>query len=101
MLRPDGAALSRAILATVSMAIFEVLIDECSQSLVSYWHPNQDVNLPWLRFVPLIFEPPPTQVTGAQKIVQLTGEFDREGWDGNATAPLAYNQTESRYGIRG
>ena len=80
---------------------FEVLADECSQSLVSYWHPNQNVNLPWLRFVPVIFEPYPGQVTGAQKIVQLTGEFDREGWDGNGTPAAAYNQTESRYGIRG
>ncbi|HJX00794.1 MAG TPA: DUF4185 domain-containing protein, partial [Terriglobales bacterium] len=80
---------------------FEVLADECSQSLVAYWHPNRDVNLPWLWFGPLISEPYPAQVTGARKIVQLTGEFDREGWNGEGTPALAFNQTESRYGIRG
>jgi hypothetical protein len=91
---------------------FEVLVDECTQTLASYWHPNNDVDLPaslrndgvnprWLRYGPLIGEPPPREVTGARKIVQLTGEFDREGWNGEGTPPLAFNQTESRYGIRG
>ena len=28
---------------------FEVLAEECTQSLVAYWHPNQDVNLSWMR----------------------------------------------------
>ncbi len=39
-----------------------------------------------------------------RKIVQLTGEFDREGWGGpDSSQPprYAHNHTESRFGIRG
>src|SRR5258708_7652427 len=80
---------------------FEVLVSECSQSLVHYWHPNQDVNLPWLRGLVVIGEPRPTRVTGATKVCQLTGEYDRQGWNGQGTPPVAINRTESRFGIRG
>lgn len=81
---------------------FEVLVEECSQSLVGYWHPNQDVLLPWMRDQVLLFEPYPTRsAIGVRKVAQLTGEYDREGWNGVGTPPLAFNRTESRYGIRG
>jgi Domain of unknown function (DUF4185) len=83
---------------------FEVLVPEASNSLIHYWHPNQDVNLPWLRGFPqdvVIGEPYPALVTGAQKVAQLTGEYDREGWNGQGSPPFAFNRTESRFGIRG
>ena len=80
---------------------FEVLAEECTQSVVAYWHPNQDVNLPWMRGNVLLGEPYPTRVTSARKVVQLAGEFDRQGWDGQGTPPFAFNRTESRFGIRG
>jgi Domain of unknown function (DUF4185) len=80
---------------------FEVLVPECSQSLIHYWHPNQNVAYPWLRGLVLIGEPYPARVTGATKVVQLTGEYDREGWNGIGTPNLAFNHTESAFGIRG
>ena len=73
---------------------FEVLAEECTQSLVAYWHPNQDVSLPWLRGAVILGEPYPALVAGARKIVQLTGEYDREGWNGSGTPPFAFNRTE-------
>ncbi|HEU5087191.1 MAG TPA: hypothetical protein VFT99_07090, partial [Roseiflexaceae bacterium] len=33
---------------------FELLLDECSQSLVDYWHPNEDLSLPWIRHAVLL-----------------------------------------------
>ncbi|MFZ0876130.1 MAG: hypothetical protein WAN20_16625, partial [Pseudonocardiaceae bacterium] len=33
--------------------------------------------------------------------MQLTGEFDREGWNGTETPKFAFNRTESRFGIIG
>lgn len=80
---------------------FEVLVPECSNSLVHYWHPNQDVNLPWLRGGVVTGEPYPSRVTGAQKVAQLTGEYDRQGWNGQGSPPFAFNRTESRFAIRG
>jgi hypothetical protein len=81
---------------------FEVLAEECKQSLISYWHPNQDVNLPWIRHRVLLGEAYPSKrLTSTRKVVQLTGEWDRQGWNGNGTPPIAHNQTESRFGIRG
>ena len=38
---------------------------------------------------------------GRSKIVQLTGEYDREGWNGSGTPPFAFNRTELQFGIRG
>jgi hypothetical protein len=80
---------------------FEVLVPECSTSLIHYWHPNRDVNLPWLRGGVVIGEPYPARVTGAVKVAQLTGEYDRQGWNGQGTPSFAPNRTESRFGIRG
>lgn len=80
---------------------FEFLLDECHQSLVDYWHPNQDVNLPWIRHAVLIGEPPNKEIRDTVRICQLTGEFDRTGWNGAGQPPFAFNRTESRYGVRG
>jgi hypothetical protein len=81
---------------------FEVLVDECRGSVVHYWHPNSDVEEVWIRtncFT--VLEPLPRLAHRAQKLVQLTGEFDREGWDGTGTPNFAFNRTQSRFGIIG
>lgn len=80
---------------------FEALLDECTQSLVEYWHPNEDVTLPWIRHAALIGEPPNREIRDTVRICQLTGEFDRTGWNGVDPPPFAFNKTESRYGVRG
>jgi hypothetical protein len=80
---------------------FEVLVEECTQSVVGYWHPNQNVDYPWLRHQVLLGEPYPSRVLDSRKVVQLTGELDRQGWNGSGLAPFAFNRTESRFGIRG
>lgn len=61
---------------------FEVLVEECQQSVVHYWHHNENRTFPWLRGKPIIIEKSVEQLHKTHKIVQLTGEFDREGWDG-------------------
>jgi hypothetical protein len=81
---------------------FEVLVDECNQTLASYYHENADYDLPWIRLAPPIVEPPPAKSTlGTVRICQLTGEWDRAGWGGAGTAPPAFNHTESSFHIRG
>ena len=80
---------------------FEVLVEECKQSVVNYFRSNQEVSWPWLRRKVLIGEPEPRQLAGTRKIVQLTGEYDREGWRGSEPPAFAHNRTESRFGIRG
>lgn len=80
---------------------FEVLLDECPQSLVEYWHPNWDTSLPWIRHAVLIGEPPNREIRDTVRICQLTGEVDRTGWNGVGSPPFAFNRTESRYGLRG
>ena len=80
---------------------FELLVEECTQSIVGYWHPNRDVTLPWLRQRVLWGEPPPPTLIGTRRIVQLTGEYDRTGWDGTGEPPYAHNRTKSAYQIRG
>jgi Domain of unknown function (DUF4185) len=80
---------------------FEVLAEECDESVVAYWHPNQDVTLPWLRDKPVIGRGYRVRLSDTQKIVQLTGEFDRQGWDGTGTPPPAHNQTETQFRVRG
>ena len=80
---------------------FELLVDECRQSLVDYWHPNEDVNLPWIRHAVLIGELPNKEIRDTMRICQLTGEFDRAGWNGVGQPAFAFNKTESRFGIRG
>ncbi|WDF36343.1 DUF4185 domain-containing protein [Streptomyces sp. T12] len=81
---------------------FEVLVEEDRGSVVHYWHPNDDVNHPWLRSVCVdmidevaALRPP------AVRIAQLTGEHDRTGWDGTGEPPFALNRTESRFSITG
>src|SRR5262249_48997927 len=72
---------------------FEVLVEECKQSVVHYWHHNKHVEDPWLRGGPILDgvrlpgEQPIAWLSQTRKIVQLTGEFDREGWNGQGTAP--------------
>jgi uncharacterized protein DUF4185 len=81
---------------------FEVLVDECRGSVVHYWHPNTRVEEVWIRTDRFtILAPHPRLVHRAQKIVQLTGEFDREGWNGTGTPKFAFNRTESRFSIIG
>ena len=82
---------------------FEVLIEECDRSVIGYWHPNVDTAAPWLRDKPMIPRGYRDQVRlpDTRKIVQLTGEFDWQGWKLGDPLPPAHNQTESRFGIRG
>jgi hypothetical protein len=80
---------------------FEALIEECGASVIGYWHSNTDVNAPWLRDKPVIPRGYQIRLPNTHKIVQLTGEFDRQGWNGVGTPPRAHNQTETRFGIRG
>ncbi len=81
---------------------FEVLVDERRGSVVHYWHPNDRVEEAWIRTNRFtILEPHPLFAHRAQKIVQLTGEFDREGWNGTGTPNFAFNRTESKFSIIG
>ncbi|MGH8412663.1 MAG: DUF4185 domain-containing protein, partial [Pseudomonas sp.] len=81
---------------------FEVLVDECLGSVVHYWHPNTSADEVWIRTDRFtILEPHDRLVRRAQKIVQLTGEFDREGWNGKGNPDFAFNRTESRFDIIG
>jgi hypothetical protein len=81
---------------------FEVLVDEPLGSVVHYWHPNARAEEVWIRTDRFtILERHPQLVRRAQKTVQLTGEFDREGWNGKGTPKFAFNRTESRSGIIG
>ena len=81
---------------------FEVLVEESRGAMVHYWHPNLHVEESWVCTDCFnTVEPHPRLATRAQKIVQLTGEFDREGWNGTGTPKFACNRTESRFGIIG
>ena len=80
---------------------FEALVEECGESVIGYWHPNIDVNLPWLRDKPIIPRAPRVRLPDTRKIVQLTGEFDQQGWDGTGSPPPAHNRTRTKFGIRG
>jgi hypothetical protein len=96
------AAMMRSDYGPPEHGNFELLVEECSRSVVAYWHPNQDVSLPWMRDQVLVGEPYPARsANGTRKVCQLTGEYDRQGWDGRGTPSLAFNRTESRFGIRG
>jgi hypothetical protein len=46
-------------------------------------------------------EPAARTITTTERICQLTGEFDRTGWDGRGSPPFAFNRTETCGGIRG
>jgi hypothetical protein len=81
---------------------FEVLVDECGGSVVHYWHLNTNLEEVWIRTNRFtILERHPLLAHRAEKIVQLTGEFDREGWNGTGTPNFAFNRTESKFGIIG
>jgi hypothetical protein len=80
---------------------FELIVEECTQSVVAYWHPNKDVALPWLRHRVLLGEPTRPALSATTRITQLTGEYDRTGWNGTGTPRFAHNRTESAYQIRG
>jgi hypothetical protein len=105
---PLGQIITEVASADASASIFEsddrnfeVLVDECRQSLVDYYHPNNYGNVPWLRHAVLIGEPADREIRDTTRICQLTGEFDRAGWDGTGPEPFAFNKTESRFGVRG
>lgn len=97
------ASLMRSNFGAGAHKNFESLVEECEDSLIGYWHSNVAVTYPWLRDKPVIARgyPPEHRLPDTQKIVQLTGEFDRQGWNGTGTPPFAHNRTESRFGIRG
>ena len=80
---------------------FELLVEECTRSVVAYWHPNADVSYPWLRHRVLLGEIAPPALPGTTRIAQLTGEYDRTGWNGVDTPPYAHNRTEDAFQIRG
>lgn len=80
---------------------FEALIEECGDAIIGYWHSNTDVTLPWLRDKPAIARAYRVRLPQTRKIAQLTGEFDRQGWNGAGTPPFAHNRTETRFRIRG
>jgi len=80
---------------------FELLVEECTGSIVSYYHPNSHPAWPWLRADSIVGEPPARRLVTTKRIVQLTGEFDRTGWDGIGPKAFAHNRTESAYQIRG
>jgi hypothetical protein len=80
---------------------FEVLTEECGGSVVGYFHPNERADLPWLRDKPVIPRGYEFRLPGTRKISQLTGGFERQGWNGVGRPPSAPNRTETRFGIRG
>ncbi|MGA9691319.1 MAG: DUF4185 domain-containing protein [Pseudonocardiaceae bacterium] len=81
---------------------FEVLVDECRGAVVHYWHLNAHAEEVWIRTDRFtMLEPHPRLARRAKKIVQLTGEFDREGWNGTGTPKFAFNRTQSRFAIIG
>jgi hypothetical protein len=87
---------------SVARGHLEVLVDERLGSVVHYWHPNSRLDEVWIRTDRFtIAQPHPVRAHRARKVVQLTGEFDREGWNGKGTPRHAFNRTESRFGIIG
>jgi hypothetical protein len=81
---------------------FEVLVDECYGSVVHYWHLNAKPDEVWIRTNRFtILGRHALRAHRAKKVVQLTGEFDREGWNGTGTPKFAFNRTKSRFGIIG
>ncbi|GAA4355694.1 DUF4185 domain-containing protein [Angustibacter luteus] len=80
---------------------FELIVEERAQSVIGYFHPNEDVGAPWLRNGVVRWEEYPVSITSTRRICQLTGEHDRTGWDGEGDPPFAHNRTESAYRVRG
>ncbi|HJT03482.1 MAG TPA: DUF4185 domain-containing protein, partial [Pseudonocardiaceae bacterium] len=87
---------------TAAHGNFEVIVDERRAAVTHYWHPNFRLAEWWIRTDCFdILQPHPLLVNRARKIAQLTGEFDREGWNGTGTPNFALNRTQSRFGIIG
>ncbi|HET9258072.1 MAG TPA: DUF4185 domain-containing protein [Pseudonocardiaceae bacterium] len=81
---------------------FEVIAEEPRDAVVHYWHPNFRLAEWWIRTECFDMRTPhPLLPSRARKVAQLTGEFDREGWDGTGAPGFALNRTESRFGIIG
>jgi hypothetical protein len=81
---------------------FEVISDEHRDAVVHYWHPNSRISEWWIRTDCFdVLTPHPLMAERARKIAQLTGEFDRQGWNGTGAPNFAANRTESRFGIIG
>ncbi len=81
---------------------FELIVDESRGTVVHYWHPNARPGEWWIRTDCFdTHDPHPRLANRAKKIVQLIGEFDREGWKGTGTPRFTFNRTESRFGIIG
>ncbi|MGH3694612.1 MAG: DUF4185 domain-containing protein [Pseudonocardiaceae bacterium] len=81
---------------------FEVIVDEHRDAVVHYWHPNVRLGEWWIRTDCFdVRRPHPLLANRARKIAQLTGELDREGWNGTGTPRFTLNRTESRFGIIG
>jgi hypothetical protein len=74
---------------------FEVLAQECDTAVIHYYHNNAEVTYPWRRTWFLRGNPSPPKIRGTRKVVQLTGEDDRQ------FRTLAHNQTASRFGVTG
>ncbi|MBV9650776.1 MAG: DUF4185 domain-containing protein [Pseudonocardiales bacterium] len=95
-------AIIQSSFTSADNAGFEVLVDERRGSVVHYWHPNDPSGEVWIRTNRFtILERHPVRAHRAQKVIQLTGEFDREGWNGKGTPRYAFNRTESRFAIIG
>jgi Domain of unknown function (DUF4185) len=81
---------------------FEVIVEECSSSVIAYVHANVDTGLPWFRHAVVIREQPaPPRLGIPWRVCQLTGEYDRTGWDGTGNPKPAFNRTETQFFVRG
>jgi hypothetical protein len=96
------AAIIQSRFAATGHGNFEVIVEEPRDAVIHYWHPNFRLAEWWIRTDCFDMRKPHQLLASrARKIAQLTGEFDREGWDGTGTPRFALNRTESRFGIIG
>jgi hypothetical protein len=97
-----AGAIIQSRFGTAGDGNFEVITDEHRDAVVHYWHPNFRMSEWWIRTDCFDMSTPhPLMAQRARKIAQLTGEFDREGWNGTGSPNFAANRTESRFGIIG